>query len=238
MATFVLVPGAMCGAWLWQPLVPFLRAAGHEAHAVTLTGYGDRAHLASAAVGLETHINDLVNVLVYEDLQETILVGHSAAGMAITGAADRVPERVRQTVYLDAAVPRDGESHYTAHAFTSPSEDDEWQKPVPFSLEQTRDVFPDLSEEAVPWFYERLTPLLVKTLIQPITLTNPDATSISRAYVLCRKNWTWDDLENPLPPDILRARSEPGWLFVELESDHVPMFARPRELADLLLSLD
>lgn len=236
MATFVLVPGAMCGGWLWQPLVPLLRAAGHDAHPVTLTGHGDREHLASAVVDLDTHITDLVNLLFYEDLREAILVGHSYAGMVIAGAADLVPERVRRLVYLDAAVPRDGESFYTASSNDPPAVVD-WHQPVPFAEEETRDYLPDLAEDDVPWFYARMTPQLVKTLTQPIRLGNPATAAIPRTYVFCRKNWDWDDRDNPLPPHILRAQTEPGWDYRELDTDHVPMFARPRELADLLLSL-
>jgi hypothetical protein len=156
--------------------------------------------------------------------------------MVIAGAADRVSERVRRLVYLDAVVPRDGESFYTAHSIDAPAGDD-WQQPVPFAEEETRDYLPDLAEEDVPWFYARMTPQLVKTLTQPIRLTNPATAAIPRTYVLCRNNWDWDDRDNPLPPDILRARTEPGWDYQELDADHVPMFARPHKLADLLLSL-
>jgi pimeloyl-ACP methyl ester carboxylesterase len=231
MATFVLVPGGMCGGWLWQPLVPLLREAGHAAHPVTLTGNGDRVHLASPTVDLNTHITDLVNVLVYEDLREAILVGHSYAGMVIAGAADRVPERIRRLVYLDATVPRDGESFADVRSMEL-SADVDWRQPVPFTQEETREFLPDLTENDVPWFYERMTPQLMKTLTQPVRLTNPATATIPRAYVLCRRNW-----EDPLPPDILRARTEPGWEFRELDTDHVPMFARPQELAEVLLSL-
>ena len=232
MATFVLVPGSMCGGWLWQRLVPLLRAAGHVAHPLTLTGFGDRVHLAGPMVDLETHITDVVNLLFYEDLNEAILIGHSYAGMVIAGAANRVPERVRRLVYLDAAVPRDGESFYSAHAITPPAVDDAWQEPVPFAEEETRQYLPDLAEEDVPWFYQRMTPRLAKPMGQPIRLTNPAAVAIPRTYVLCRNNW-----DDPLPPDIVRARTEPGWDYRELATDHVPMFARPHQLADVLLSL-
>jgi pimeloyl-ACP methyl ester carboxylesterase len=231
MATFVLVPGAMCGGWLWQRLVPLLRAAGHEAHPVTLTGFGDRVHLGGPGVDLETHVADLINVLHYEDLWEAILVGHSYAGMVIAGAANRAPERIRRLVYLDAVVPRDGESFYGARSIEPPAGDD-WQQPVPFAQEETREYLPDLAEEDVPWFYGRMTPQLVKTLAQPVRLGTLAAAAIPRTYVLCRNNW-----DDSLPPDIVRARTEPGWDYRELETDHVPMFARPRELADLLLSL-
>ena len=90
----------------------------------------------------------------------------------------------------------------------------------------------DLAEEDVRWFYERMTPRLVKPLAQPIALGNPAAAAIPRTYLLCRRNW-----DDPLPVDILRARTEPGWDFRELDSDHVPMFSRPQALAEVLFGL-
>src|SRR5262249_60744980 len=94
MATFVIVHGAWGGGWSWNKfVVPLLRQAGHQAYAVTLTGLGERAHLASPAIDLETHVQDVVNVLFYEDLRDVILVGHSYGGMVSTGVADRCPAR-------------------------------------------------------------------------------------------------------------------------------------------------
>ena len=111
MATFVVVHGAWGGSWSWNKfVVPKLRAKGHDVFPVTLTGLGERSHLANADVDLETHIQDVVNVLHYEDLRDVILVGHSYGGNIITGVADRCPERLRQLVYLDAATPTDGTS--------------------------------------------------------------------------------------------------------------------------------
>ncbi|MGH7860970.1 MAG: alpha/beta fold hydrolase, partial [Candidatus Dormibacteraceae bacterium] len=111
MATFVIVHGAWGGAWSWNRfIVPLLREAGHDARAVTRTGLGERSHLASPDVDLDTHVQDVVNVLFYEDLREVVLVGHSYGGMVITGVADRCPERLSRLVYLDAAVPSDGMS--------------------------------------------------------------------------------------------------------------------------------
>lgn len=239
MATFVLVPGSMCGGWLWQPLVPLLRVAGHDVYPVTLTGYGERAHLASAAVDLDTHITDLVNLLYFEDLQGVILVGHSAASMAIAGAADRIPERVRRLVYLDAAIARDGESYDDVWSIGPRPADPEleWQLPVPFPEDDAHRIFPDMAVEDIPWAYARLTPRLIKMMIQPIELTNPLLADIPRTYIFCTKNWEWDDLDNPLPADVLRARTDPEWDFRELDADHLPMFTRPGELADLLLTL-
>src|SRR5262249_25490134 len=105
MAAFVLVHGASHGGWCWKKIAPPLRAPGQEVYAATLTGLGGRAHLLSREVGLDTHIEDIINVLVYEELSTVVLVGHSYGGMVITGVAERMPERVRHLVYLDALVP-------------------------------------------------------------------------------------------------------------------------------------
>jgi pimeloyl-ACP methyl ester carboxylesterase len=110
MATYVLVHGGAHGGWCYGRMAPLLRAAGHEVFAPTLTGVGERAHLLSPDIDLDTHIQDVVQVLRYEDLRDVILVGHSYGGMVITGVADRAPDRVGHLVYLDAATPVNGES--------------------------------------------------------------------------------------------------------------------------------
>lgn len=116
MGTFVLVHGGGHGGWCYKLVAQRLRAMGHEVHAPSLSGLGDRRHLVSGAIDLETHIADIAELLEYEDLNGAILVGHSYGGMVITGAADRKPERVGHRVYLDAAYPREGESLYE-HAY-------------------------------------------------------------------------------------------------------------------------
>ena len=112
MATFVLVAGACCGGWSWTRVAPLLRAAGHAVWTPTLTGLGDRVHLATPDVNLDTHVTDVVNLLVYEDLRDVALVGYSYAGFVIAGVAERAPERLAQLVYGDADVPEDGQSSY------------------------------------------------------------------------------------------------------------------------------
>src|SRR5262245_27253642 len=108
MATYVLVHGGAHGGWCYQRVARILRADGHEVYTPTLTGCGERAHLVSAEVDLETHIADVVAVLEYEDLEDVVLVGHSYGGMVITGVADRAPERIGRLVFLDAANPKNG----------------------------------------------------------------------------------------------------------------------------------
>jgi pimeloyl-ACP methyl ester carboxylesterase len=110
MATLVLVHGTTAGGWVWKHIASRLRDAAHKVHTPTLTGLGERVHLLTREVGLDTHITDVVNVLFYEDLHDVILVGHSYAGMVITGVADQVPEQVAGLVYFDAVVPENGES--------------------------------------------------------------------------------------------------------------------------------
>ena len=110
MATLVLVHGSYFGSFSWRWVVPHLRAAGHDVHTPSLTGVGERVHLAGPHVDLDTHISDVVNVLYFEDLTGVVLVGWSYGGMIVAGVADRVPERVAQIIYLDADVPRDGDT--------------------------------------------------------------------------------------------------------------------------------
>jgi pimeloyl-ACP methyl ester carboxylesterase len=100
MATVALVPGITAGGWVWAQVAPRLREAGHVVYTPTLTGLGERVHLASPEVDLETHIADIVNVLEFEELTDVVLVGHSYGGMVITGVADRVPDRLARLVDL------------------------------------------------------------------------------------------------------------------------------------------
>src|ERR1051325_5380741 len=110
MATIVIVHGAFGGGWEWSAVAALLRARGHEVFTPTLTGFGERVHLATPETRLETHIQDILNVLRYEDLHQVVLTGQSYGGMVITGVADRAPERVTHLVYLNALVPQNGES--------------------------------------------------------------------------------------------------------------------------------
>ncbi len=108
MATYVLVPGFWLGGWAWRDVTTPLRAAGHEVYPVTLTGLGERVHLAGPQVNLDTHINDVINLIKYEDIHDVYLVGHSYACMVITGVAEHMPERIAKLIYVDTAPLPDG----------------------------------------------------------------------------------------------------------------------------------
>src|SRR6185295_1250547 len=110
MATFVVAHGAWSAGWAWKKMRPLMRAAGHELWAPTYTGLGERVHLASADVSLDTHIQDIVAVLETEDLNDVILIGHSYGGMVATGVADRARARIKHVIYVDAFAPKDGQS--------------------------------------------------------------------------------------------------------------------------------
>src|SRR5438128_12397775 len=116
MAAFVLVHGAWHGAWCWRRVAPLLAAQGHRVHAVTLTGVGERAHLMSPAIDLETHIADVAGLIEAEELQDVVLVVHSYAGMIGTAIADRMPGKIQHLVYIDAVIPEPGESSASRHA--------------------------------------------------------------------------------------------------------------------------
>lgn len=109
MAAFVIVHGAWGGGWEWRDVEARLRARGHEVTRPTLTGLGERSHLVSSEVTLETHLEDVLRHLRFEDLRGVVLCGHSYGGMVVRGVADRMPERIAGVVYVDALVPADGE---------------------------------------------------------------------------------------------------------------------------------
>src|SRR5262245_6986728 len=162
MATIVIVPGATHGGWRWKEARLALQAAGHEVYALTLTGLGERVHLATPEIDLVTHVRDVVNVLECEDLHDVVLLGHSYGGMVITGVADRAPERLARRVYFDAALPRDGECMYDL----PPPE-------VRASWERARQLgdgwrFPLVNPHPPD---SRVVPMLLKPYQQPVRLT-------------------------------------------------------------------
>jgi len=234
MATFVIVHGAWGGAWSWNKrVVPLLRQAGHDVYAVTLTGLGDRTHLATPDVDLSTHIQDVVNVLFYEDLSNVVLVGHSYGGNVITGVADRVPERLQQLVYLDAATPVDGQSSVDrwpgrreAVIAQAEKEGDGWRVP-PGSPP------PDQSAEITEWARPRRTPHPLKTMLQKTRLERGE-TTLPRAFVYCTLDKTPG---SPQAERAERVRNDPRWRFFELNTGHNLHYTAPVETVEILVRL-
>jgi pimeloyl-ACP methyl ester carboxylesterase len=229
MATFVLVHGSMHGGWCWKWVVPLLRAAGHEVFAPTLTGLGERVHLAHPGIDLDTHIRDVLGVLEYEDLEQVVLVGHSYATMVITGVADRVPERIAHLVYLNGPIPGEGQAlldffptdAQAARRARVAAEGDGWRlppaDPTAFGITAAADA---------AWVRTKLVPQPFGTLIQPLKLANPAGFDGPKTCIASRQ---------PAQGMIKRVRGEDGWRYRELATGHDAMITAPRELADLLL---
>jgi pimeloyl-ACP methyl ester carboxylesterase len=238
MATFVLVQGAFVGGWCWRWVTPHLSVAGHQVYAPTLTGLGERVHLASPNVDLNTHIVDIVNVLHYEDLTDVILVGWSYGGMIVAGAADRVPERVAHVVYLDSDVPRDGDrsvppSGHAALGAMARAHGDGWFLPPAVTRVESL-LLSDLPDEQRRWIAARFAPHPLQTWTQPIHLTGAAAT-IPTTYIRCIVGH--DPTDEDTRPQDDRIHSEPTWRYRELHETHATPFTAPRAVAELLLEV-
>jgi pimeloyl-ACP methyl ester carboxylesterase len=237
MATYVLVPGQFGGSWAWKFVVPYLREAGHEVFTVTLTGMGDRIHLAHPDIDLSTHVQDVANVLEYEDLSDAILVGWSYGAMVVVPVSHQVPERVRQVVILDAdLIPEDGQSVYDIiPAFKAEDEPllqagNGWQiPPPPEEVFQNSISDPELRK----WFVERLTPAPIKTQTTPAQLGNEAASRLPSTLIRCTWSTFWnDDHAARMLSDI---RSRPNWEVLELEGPHIAPVTQPQETAAVLM---
>jgi pimeloyl-ACP methyl ester carboxylesterase len=215
---------------------PLLRDAGHEVFTPGLTGLGERAHLAHPGIDLDTHIQDVVAVLDYEDLRDVVLVGHSYGGMVITGAADRAGDRLAQLVYLDADVPMSGQSEFdllpreevAEYEEAARARGDGWQIPPPFP-----DPLPPGTPAVVAWAVERMVPHPLRTLTQPLRLTRADGEGPSRTYVLCAEGKEGQ----PVPPYVQRISRDPDWRMIELQASHAAHVMAPEAVAGTLADL-
>lgn len=221
MTVFVLVHGGFAGGWVWKSVRAYLESKGHRVYTPTLTGLGERSHLISPILDLDTHIQDITNVLQYEDVNNVILVGSSYSGMVITGVADRMPERIQHLIYLDAFVPQNGESvfdlvtpsmrsQFMAQANT---QGDGWRV-SPLSDGDPRRV-------AQP----------IKTMQQALQLSGGDQSSVSRTFIRCT---------DPRSPSIdsseARVREDPSWQYLELETSGRAASQAPKQLSEMLVN--
>jgi pimeloyl-ACP methyl ester carboxylesterase len=193
MTTYVLVPGACHGGWCFDDLASELRSRGHRVLAVTLTGVAERAHLLHAGVNLDTHIADVAAEMAAHNVRHAVLVGHSYGGMVITAVADRVAHHVDSLVYLDAFVPRDGDSCWTL------TTDD--QRAWLAGVDDTGFGVPPL-----PFFDSRATAHPLASLMQPVRLSG-DLSKFRRDYVYAAK---WEG-ESPFAATFEQVRRDPSW---------------------------
>jgi pimeloyl-ACP methyl ester carboxylesterase len=241
MANFVLVHGAWHGGWCWRHVVQALTRQGHRAHAVTLTGTGERAHLLSPAITLETHIEDVRAAIEVEELHDVVLAVHSYAGMVGTAIADRMGARLRHLVYVDAVVPRPGESWSGTHSRTvresrraAAEGSDDYSLPAPDPNNY------GLQGADYEWVKRRLTAHPGHSYDAPLEFDMDRVAAVPRTFVSC--------VQPALPTiDAIRPRvadpkfwdgrwqSGGGAQVVELPTGHDPMVTMPAELSEILL---
>jgi pimeloyl-ACP methyl ester carboxylesterase len=220
--TFVLVHGATAGGWEWKSTGKFLTDDGHTVYRATLTGLGERMHLNSTEVDLQTHINDVVNLILFEDLKDVVLTGHSYGGMVITGVIDRIPERIRHVVYLDAAVPDGGMSLWNLFGGNGP------QDP-----ERFKDGFMQ-----VPWVKPDTKPphsvkQSIKCFNQPVSYKNPAALALPVTYVAFVPKDKSAEERAKTDKSWQRAVAR-GWTIKTFPGTHVAMVEDPRGVATLI----
>ena len=239
MANFVLVHGAWHGGWCWQRVTSALQAQGHRVHAVTLTGQGERAHLLSPAITLDTHINDVINLIEAEELQDVVLAAHSYAGMIGTAVADRLADKIKHLVYVDAVVPKPGESWSSTQSSAVQQER--------MAAAQATDNFsfppPDpkvfgLVDADHAWVKRRQTPHPGNTYQAPLDFDIARVAAIPRTFVNCT-----EPALGTIEPTRLRVKDakfwEGAWLphskIVEIKTGHDPMISEPAALTKILL---
>lgn len=218
---YVIVHGAWGGSWAFKKVDSLLTEKGAVVYRPSLTGQGERVHLATTDVGLTTHIKDVVNMILYEDLHDVILVGHSYGGMVVTGVADSLPGRIKKLIYLDAIVPENGESVIGIQGSRA--------DPIKKMVVNGFIVPPWVTAGKLP---PKDVPHPYKTFTDSIVLTNKERLKIPTTYIL-----TVEKGKEPKDDDFAsqaeRAKKK-GWPILILEADHNAQWSAPEALADML----
>ncbi len=229
--TFLVAHGAWSAGWAWKKMHPLMAAAGHRLITPTYTGLGEREHLANPSIDLQTHIQDILGVIRFEQLDDFVLIGHSYGGMVATGVADTVPDRISRVVYLDAFVPRDAQAMVdllsadaVARMRATVKSGDGWRVPP-------NPIPPDTSAEDARWIAGLRLPQPVRTLETPVRLRNGD-TRIPRTYVYYSRISPGD----PFRAFADRAKRE-HWDYHELDASHSAHITAPDALMALLNSV-
>ncbi|MFD8738626.1 alpha/beta fold hydrolase [Streptomyces sp. NPDC059618] len=236
--TFVLVHGAWHDGRAWDRVVPLLTARGHRVFAPSLTGHGDKAHLLGPQVGLTTHVEDIVGLILDHDLGDVVLAGHSYAGMVISTVANRVPERISRLVYIDAMVPTHGETAIDVMPITQVLIDraaagaQPWRIPPLPELPAPLGLFGVTDPDDIAWLRTTLTDESVLCFQQPAEMDNPAQAAIPRVHILCVVGAPEGVTRRPVPKT--QPNGEPSRVH-ELKTGHDSMITEPAELSALLL---
>lgn len=232
MTSIVLVHGAWGGSYGFRKLRPLLTAAGHDVFSPSMTGIGERSHLAGPEVTLSLHMQDVRNTIFYEDLDDLMLLGFSYGGMVVTGLLDDIGDKVRHLVYLDAIVPGDGQSATDvigpAGQAMLASADDWAIPPLPRELD---------TPEATAWSNARRTNQPVGTLTEPISLSKPlEDWDMTRTFIKASDD-PGEATDSAFWRSAQHAQASPAWNYHEIATNHMVPMMRPQELADILLAL-
>jgi pimeloyl-ACP methyl ester carboxylesterase len=232
MATFVLVHGAWHGGWCWAKIAPQLRASGHIVYTPTMTGFGERSHLMSKDVGLETNVTDIMNVLLWEDLENVILVGASYAGMVTTSVADRMPERIAALAYLNAFIAADGVSQndmlpdWRREMIEKEieSDPDAWRMPPP-----EPELFGVRDPEQLDWIRSKMTIQSATTFRDQATITGGIDRITNRTFIRATgyPNSTFD-------ATLKTYQDHPTWNAHVLDTSHDAMITAPDDVLAIL----
>ncbi|MDT0548546.1 alpha/beta fold hydrolase [Streptomyces lonegramiae] len=226
MAEFVLVPGTWLGAWAWDEVVPELRAAGHGAHALTLSGVAEKRGVPA---GQQTHVADIVDEVERLDLRDVVLVGHSYSGIPVGQAAERIGDRLAHVVFVDSNVPADGESFVSGWADGRAAIEASIAETGGFWAPLAADEFAaqGLTDGQIARIVDRSTPHPGASLTEPAQLSRP-LTELSATYIKCLLDW-------PQPSDdVVELLKSERWRLVEMNTGHWPMLSQPQELARVL----
>jgi pimeloyl-ACP methyl ester carboxylesterase len=235
MANFVLVHGTWVAGWIWRDVAERLRAKEHLVFTPTLTGLGEREHLASPKVNLDTHIQDIAAVIKHERLDDVVLVGTSYAGLVISGVADRVPQTIATLIYLNAALPTNGkcmldtvsaERRATVQKLAS---DEGGGYMVSSKLVLDTGIE---DEAAHQLFLSRTSAHPLPSLLQPIQLSGKYRDVKRKAYILATKK-----ISHHFKEYYDWAKQQPDWTAHEIASHHYPMTTEPGLTADLLMKI-
>lgn len=229
--TFVLVHGAWHGGWCWSKVASILRGRGHTVFTPTQTGLGERSHLLSRSLDLDVFVTDIANVLTWERLEDVILVGHSFGGNAVSGVADRMPDRVRQLFYLDAVMLENGQSPFSnlpkdiveARLKAAQETSGGLSLPVP-----QPSVFGIVDPEQAAWVGGLMTPHPLSTYTSPLKLANKVGNGLPASYIVCV-----DPIYQPLEASRNWVKAH-GWKMIEIATGHDAMVSAPDRLAEIL----
>ena len=230
--TFVLVHGTSHGGWCWVRVARMLRSHGHAVFTPTLTGVGERSHLMSADIDLDTHITDVVNVIEWEGLHDVVLCGHSYGGWVISGVVERLPARIASIVYLDAFLPEDGQrgldlqSPESRAAVAKAHEERAASRPAASAARY------GVNSKDLPWVDFLLSPQPIGVSLQPIRLTGARERVPKKAYILATGYAN--------PPFVAaheKLKGDPSWRLFELGCGHEVMIDEPEALTEILIEV-